>query len=148
MIVGDFNRHHPWWNSTADPARTSEAETLVDWLAKSKANLLVDAEEVSQNGGTFFRSNLKGKSVIDLAFYTSFRRFTWGNWRCIEPTGSDHEAIAFEATVRSSYPLPITPSPTASTSTIQPTFNYKKAKWELFSKLLRVLELYLQNQVE
>jgi exonuclease III len=97
IIAGDFNLHHTWWNSLANPSRVSKANILVKWLQKHKATLLVDSEETNEKGGTFIRSNLTTTSIIDLAFYTSFKKLAWNNWRYIEPTGSDHETIAFEA---------------------------------------------------
>lgn len=140
LIVGDFNLHHPWWNSTANPTRASKAETLVRWLQRNGASLLVDAEETSLKGGTFIRSNLTTTSIIDLAFYTSFRTLVWSNWRYIESTGSDHETIAFEATDRTSSIPRELPS--------LPTYNYKKADWDEFAKLLRAREPSLLRAIE
>src|SRR6202008_1004859 len=106
IIAGDFNLHHPSWNCTATPQNVSKAARLVRWLESSKATLLTDNEQGSQ--GTFHRSNLKSTSIIDLSFYTSFKKLTWGGWTIGAATGSDHEAIAFQA---------YTSKPTTTTST-------------------------------
>ena len=139
LIVGDFNLHHPWWNSAANPARVSKAEVLVRWLERNKASLLVDPEETSK-GGTFIRSNLVTTSIIDLAFYTSFRTLVWSNWRYIESTGSDQETIAFEAIdyARSNSQKPAS----------LPSYNYKKADWKEFAKILVARESSLLQAIE
>lgn len=66
LLVGDFNLHHTWWNSEAQP--TASANRLVTWLVGIQATLLNDPEA----GGTFIRTNLRHTSVIDLTFYTTF----------------------------------------------------------------------------
>jgi ribonuclease HI/exonuclease III len=138
IIAGDFNLHHPWWNSTANPQRTSKAETLVRWLQKYRATLLVDSEETAEKGGTFVRSNLTTTSIIDLAFYTTFQKVVWKNWRYIEPTGSDHETIAFEAcSLR-----------TETLEQLLPSYNCKKADWEAFSAKLQAGEDHLIEAIE
>ncbi len=65
MLVGDYNLHHIWWNVLArNPTR--EAKELVDWLGKYNCQLLnSDKQE-----GTFYRSNIREKSIIDLDFYS------------------------------------------------------------------------------
>ena len=102
VIAGDFNLHHPRWNAAADPAKSLRAQPLVAWLDKNKAELLVDAEEINRHGGTLLRENLQATSVINLAFSIRFRKTCWGHWHFLPATGSDHEAIAFEAQVHSS----------------------------------------------
>ena len=140
VIAGDFNRHHPWWNSAAHPDKIAEAANLVDWLNSIDATLLVNGEEINEKGGTFHRPNLRSTSVIDLAFHTRFRKLEWGNWAMIEPTGSDHEVITFQADIAEP------PAPT--TNSLTPTYNYKKADWELFRKLLQNSEDQLSQELE
>jgi ribonuclease HI len=141
LIVGDFNLHHTWWNSTANPARSSKAEILVDWLQQNTASLLVDPEETNLKGGTFVRSNLTTTSIIDLAFYTSFKTLVWSNWRYIDSTGSDHETIAFEA-------FDLNSGLRETLDQIQPTYNCKKANWEEFSNTLIARESSLLQAIE
>ena len=127
LITGDFNLHHPWWNCTADEAKATTAGTLVSWLESQNATLLIDNDVIEEKGGTYHRSNLKTISVIDLAFTTGFKRTTWGNWHYSLPTGLDHEVISFQALTTT------TTTGTTSTGSILPSFNLKKADWELFS---------------
>jgi hypothetical protein len=66
----------------------------------------------------------------------------WNNWRYIEPTGSDHETIAFEA---------FDPTPSSKNrrlEQLQATYNCKKADWEAFSKLLVAKESLLIEAIE
>lgn len=140
IIAGDFNLHHTWWNSTASPTRSSNAEILVEWLEENRATLLVDSTETNRKGGTYIRSNLATTSIIDLAFYTSFNTLVWSNWRYTEPTGSDHETIAFEAFDRNSSPRTL--------DQIQPTFNCKEANWEEFTDMLVAAEPGLLRAIE
>src|SRR5882757_8421693 len=64
ILIGDYNLHYIRWNTLArNPSR--EAKELVNWLDKYNCQLLnLDKQE-----GTFYRSNIRGKSIIDLAFY-------------------------------------------------------------------------------
>jgi hypothetical protein len=64
-LIGDYNLYHARWNALArNPTR--EAKELVDWLDKYNCQLLnSDKQE-----GTFYRSNIREKSIIDLAFYS------------------------------------------------------------------------------
>jgi endonuclease/exonuclease/phosphatase (EEP) superfamily protein YafD len=65
ILVGDYNLHHIRWNALARNS-TREAKELVDWLDKHNCQLLnSDKQE-----GTFYRSNIREKSIIDLAFYS------------------------------------------------------------------------------
>ena len=64
ILVGDYNLHYIRWNALAKNL-TREAKELVDWLDKHNCQLLnSDKQE-----GTFYRSNIREKSIIDLAFY-------------------------------------------------------------------------------
>ncbi|OXV05133.1 hypothetical protein Egran_07099 [Elaphomyces granulatus] len=142
LLVGDFNLHHARWNSAADPSREPKARGLVNWLDSQQARLLVDPEEINEKGGTFYRAGLKTTSVIDLAFYTPFRKLDWASWHYLEPSGSDHEVIAFEA--RLSQP----PTNSLLFNSRPPLFNYKKADWEKFSRLLARKEAIIARQIE
>ncbi len=133
VVAGDFNLHHLWWNCIANPAKASAAQPTVNWLKGLEAELLIDLIVIAEEGRTFYRSNLKNTSVIDLAFAIGFKRLTWGNWNYLEPTGSDHEVIGFQADFLDSY----RPS---STSGGLHSYNYKKADWELFEKELKEME--------
>ena len=142
IIAGDFNLHHPWWNCTASPAKASKAIKLVKWLEAMKATLLINAKEINLKGGTYYKPGLKSTSIIDLAFYTSFKKLVWGKWSFLDHTGSDHEAITFEASLAES------PQPTTNTETRKPNYNYKKADWNQFSTNLKAIEYGLLQTIE
>ena len=89
LLLGDFNSHHPWWNSEAgNPPK--ETQDLVAWLQHHNCELLGEEEP------TLFRSNLINQSIIDLAFHSpDFKETQIDNWATIESTGSDHVTIGF-----------------------------------------------------
>ena len=96
VLIGDYNLHHTRWIALArNPTR--EAKELVDWLDKYNYQLLNSDEQQ----GTFYRSNIREKSIIDLAFYSgNFQENTWDNWTIIEEIGSDYKTIAFSLFTR------------------------------------------------
>ena len=141
LLAGDFNLHHPRWNSAATPANTAVASNLVSWLDSQQATLAIDPEVVNEKGGTYHRSNLRNISIIDLTFYTSFSKLAWSGWRYIGGSGSDHEVIAFEAK----------PSqlPTANLlfNSRPPLFNYKLADWDKYCRLVSGKEMVISQQI-
>ena len=118
LLVGDFNLHHYWWNSAVQDNQAEKATPLVNWLNSKRAKLLNDSNTIAQKGGTFYRSNLKSTSVIDLAFEIGFKRTKWLDWDYLDSSGSDHEVITFKSQDNSTF---------KPTSTLRPLFNYKKA---------------------
>ena len=95
IIVGDFNRHHMWWNPAADSKKEQETSILVDWLKILQVTLINNTDE-----SIFFRQNMKNRSIIDLAFYIlTFRKYLWNNWKLLPYTRSDHETIGFTAII-------------------------------------------------
>ena len=77
------------WN-TAIQNPNQEAKQLASWLEMHRCELL-NAEQEQ----TFFRSNLRSTSIIDLAFAAGFKENTWETWYRAEDTGSDHITISF-----------------------------------------------------
>jgi len=94
LIAGDFNSHHFLWN-TAIQSPNQEAQQLANWL-EAHSCLLLNVEQEQ----TFFRSNLRSTSIIDLAFAAGFRENTWDRWHRAEDTGSDHITISFSCYTR------------------------------------------------
>ena len=142
LLAGDFNLHHPRWNSTASPANTAVADNLVNWLDSQQATLAIDPEVVNEKGGTFHRSNLRNISVIDLTFHTTFSKIAWSGWRYIGGSGSDHEVIAFEA-------RPAQPPTGSLLCNSRPLlFNYKLADWDKYSRLVSGREAAITQQIE
>ena len=70
LIAGDFNSHHFLWN-TAIQNLNQEAMQLAGWLEAHSCDLLNTEQEQ-----TFFRSNLRSTSIIDLAFAAGFKENT------------------------------------------------------------------------
>ena len=66
IIYGDFNSHHPWWNSAISEAVAQKAIPLVNWLQQFQFDLISES-----NNGTFYKSNFKKNSNIDLVFSTT-----------------------------------------------------------------------------
>ena len=140
LIAGDFNSHHSLWN-TAILNPSAKAIQLANWLEKHYCCLLNSTQEQ-----TFFRSNLRAKSIIDLAFVSRFRENTWDSWHRAEDTGSDHICIGFSAFTKhtSTYFSPLQDNQLA----------LNKANWETFSNTLKqeltskkILERLEQTQV-
>ena len=77
-----------------------------------------DSKVINTLGGTFYQSNLKNTSIIDLAFISYFKETMWGNWNYLAHTGSDHKVITFE--LQNTLPT--------ITKPIRPLYNYKLAK--------------------
>ena len=142
ILVGDFNLHHPRWNIAASPEGAAKASSLVKWLDNYRATLLVDPEVINESGGTYNRSDLRNTSVIDLSFYTPFKKLAWTGWSYIDSTGSDHEAIVFEAR-----PVqPIIGSLPSDNRTAR--FNYKLADWEKYSRQISRKKTVICQQID
>ena len=123
LLLGDFNAHSFWWNSS----RGSElrSEVLVDILQENNFDLLNE-----QNAFTHFPSNGNTPSVLDLTFASPPMFDQVSNW-CIDPeadTGSDHSVIRFEIL---SSTAPSVPNPQSQ------KYNWKKADWENVTKHLK-----------
>ena len=81
-------------------------------------------------------------SVIDLTFYSPFRKLAWSGWRYLENSGSDHEVIAYEA-------RPIQqPTDSLLYNSRPPLFNYKLADWDKYSKLISRKEETICQQID
>ena len=123
LLAGDFNCHHSDWN-TAIQNPNREATQLAKWLEEHNCRLLNKEQEQ-----TFFRSNLRSTSIIDLAFVSGFRENTWEQWHRAEDTGSDHITIGFSAFTRHTQRFlnPLQDHP----------FAIQKADWASFTEQLQ-----------
>jgi hypothetical protein len=125
VVCGDFNAHHPWWNSKYS-ASSDRTDQLVDWLEQVKF-VLVNEPDIP----TFFRPNTTNNSVIDLAFATEgLHRENLITWKIDEEwqTGSDHELILLAI---------LEESDTALNPLMYTPFNLEKADWSEFDNHLR-----------
>ena len=124
ILAGDFNAHHPWWNSIATENGTN-AGLLVSIMERNE-QILLNEPDVA----TYIKRNGSGTSVLDLVFYSPDLNMEVDEWAVEEreTTGSDHMAMWFSIT------------PTAITtldSPFHPRLNWKKTDWDLFTKTLQ-----------
>ena len=118
LIVGDFNAHHSWWNSSI--TNSIRADLLVSWLNRYSCELINEFDIP-----TCTRS---ANSVIDLAFATQNLYQLISDWYIDESnaSGSDHEIIKFYIRTKKTE---LVDNPLCSDY-----FNFKKADWKLFSE--------------
>ena len=124
IITGDFNAHHPWWNSNSTPKR---ADTLVEW-AYGQQLILHNEPDIP----TYHYRNGNGTSIIDLTFTTPHAAGLVEDWTVDDEnaTGSDHEVIKFTITTNTPNSDTMAPHP------VQQLYNFNKANWEHFTKYL------------
>ena len=116
FILGDFNCHHPLWDSrgTFDPRR----EEVFDWVISSDLLPLNDPDTPT----LFHRSSGSRSSFPDIFFAPSSLAFSC-SWEVLQDLGSDHLPILL------SIPL----SPVFHPNERPPSFNFQKARWDGFA---------------
>jgi ribonuclease HI len=132
ILGGDFNAHHPWWNSSVDtPLR---AGTLVNWLAKYRFDLLNQPDQP-----TFSRTGMTSTSVIDLVFTSIGLQNRYIEWEINQETasGSDHEILLYSI---------LGDENLVENPTYQMLYNLEKADWKAFSEKLLQLDQNLEFQ--
>src|SRR5690606_20841506 len=124
IITGDFNAHHPWWNSTR-PARN--ADSIITVADRHSLHLL-NIPDVP----TYILRNGNGTSVLDLTFTTPDLHSEVDGWSIDEEalSGSDHLPVRFNI-----YSTNVTSLETP----LEPKLNWKKADWEKFDTSLRAI---------
>lgn len=122
LFTGDFNAHHPWWNSRIRTPK--HAELLVELLQSNHFDLLNE-----EDAPTHFPANGNRPSVLDLTFASSDVYPIVSKWALDQDsaTGSDHSVIRFEV---QSLQHTTVPNPCSN------RYNWKKADWELFGQSL------------
>ena len=126
IVCGDFNAHHPWWNSKINhPIR---ADTLVDWIHQQNCDLLN-----TQDQHTYISHSQRSSSVLNLTFATAGLYQRVLDWHIDESaaTGSDHEVILFKIATEH---LQMVETPFGA------PFNLQKADWKLFQNTLEAEE--------
>ena len=110
FILGDFNCHHPLWDSkgTSEPRR----EEVFDWVISSDLLPLNDPDIPT----------LLHCSSPDISFAPSTLAFSC-SWEVLQDLGSDHLPILL------SIPL----SPVYRPNERSPSFNFQKARWDGFA---------------
>ena len=113
--LGDFNCHHPLWNSrgTSDPC----GEEVFDWVISSDLLHLNDPDTP-----TILHRSSGSCSSPDISFVPSTLAFSC-SWEVLQDLGSDHLPILL------SIPL----SPVFRPNERPPSFNFQKARWDGFA---------------
>ena len=115
FILGDFNCHHPLWDSrgTSDP----RGEEVFDWVIPSDLLPLNDPDTP-----TLLHCSSGSRSFPDISFAPSSLAFSC-SWEVLQDLGSDHLPILL------SVPL----SPIYHPNERPPSFNFQKARWDGFA---------------
>ena len=115
FILGDFNCHHPLWDSksTSDP----RGEEVFDWVISSDLLPLNDP-----NISTLLHRSSDSRSSPDISFAPSTLAL-FCSWEVLQDLGSDHLPILL------SVPL----SPVFRLNERPPSFNFQKARWDGFA---------------
>ena len=115
FILGDFNCHHPLWDSrgTSDP----RGEEVFDWVISSDLLPLNDPDTP-----TLLHRSFGSRSSPDISFSPSSLAFSC-SWEVLQDLGSDHLPILL------SIPL----SPVFRSNERPPSFNFQKARWDGFA---------------
>ena len=117
FILGDFNCHHPLWDSrgTSDP----RGEEVFDWVI-SDLLPLNDPETP-----TLLHHSSGSRSSPDISFAPSSLALSC-SWEVLQDLGSDHLPILL------SVPL----SPVFRPNERPPSFNFQKARWDEFASYI------------
>ena len=118
FILGDFNCHHPLWDSkvTSDPC----GEEVFDWVISSDLLPLNDPDTP-----TLLHPSSGSRSSPDISFAPSTLAFSC-SWEMLQDLGSDHLPILL------SIPL----SPVFHPNEHPPSFNFQKACWDGFASYI------------
>ena len=118
FIPGDFNCHHPLWESrvTSDP----RGEEVFDWVISSDLLPLNDPDTP-----TLLHRSSGSCSSPDISFVPSTLAFSC-SWEVLQDLGSDHLPILL------SIPL----SPVFRPNERPPSFNFQKARWDGFASYI------------
>ena len=115
FILGDFNCHHPLWDSRgiSDP----RGEKVFDWVISSDLLPLNDPDTP-----TFLHCSSGSRSSPKISFGPSTLAFSC-SWEVLQDLGSDHLPILL------SIPLSLVFCPNER----PPSFNFQKARWDGFA---------------
>ena len=115
FILGDFNCHHPLWNSrgTSDP----RGKEVFDWVISSDLLPLNDLDTP-----TLLHRSSGSRSSPDISFASSTLALDC-SWEVLQDLGSDHLPILL------SVPL----SPVFCPNERPPSFNFQKTRWDGFA---------------
>lgn len=120
LLVGDFNTHHPMWDTRHE--ESLQSNDFVDWIDDQDLILLNEPDK-----GTFWRTPMKFSSVLDLSLVTLDLANKVSDWTILPDTLSDHNGVIVSLQSSSAEDIP---SPLK-----QDRYNTKKADWDKFSKV-------------
>ena len=114
FILGDFNCHHPLWESrgTSDP----RGEEVFNWVISSDLLSLNDPDTP-----TLLHRSSGSRSFPDISFAPSSLAFSC-SWEVLQDLGSDHLTIL----------LSVSLFPVFRHNERPPSFNFQKAHWDGF----------------
>ena len=118
FILGDFNCHHPLWDSrgTSNPC----GEEVFNWVISSDLLPLNDPDTP-----TLLHRSSGSHSSLDISFAPSSLAISC-SWEVLQDLGSDHLPILL------SIPL----SPVFRPNERPPSFNFQKARWDGFASYI------------
>ena len=118
FILGDFNRHHPLWDSrgTSDPRE----EEVFDWVISSDLLPLNNPDTP-----TLLHRSSGSRSSPDISFAPSSLALSC-SWEVLQDLGSDHLPIL----------LSILLSPVFRPNEGPLSFNFQKARWDGFASYI------------
>ena len=115
FILGDFNCHHPLWDSRGTP--DPRGEQVFDWVISSDLLPLNDPDTP-----TLVHRSSGSRSSPDISFAPSSLILSC-SWEVLQDLGSDHLRVFL------SVPL----SPVYRPNERSPSFNFQKARWDGFA---------------
>ena len=118
FILGDFNCHHPLWDSRGTFDR--RGEEVFDWVTSSDLLPLNDPDTP-----TLLHRSSGSRSSPDISFAPSTLAFSC-SWEVLQDLGSDHLPILLSG------PL----SPIFRPNKRPPSFNFQKACWDDFASYI------------
>ena len=118
FILGDFNCHHPLWDSrvTTDPCR----EEVFDWVISSDLLPINDP-----NTPTLLHRSSGSRTSLDISFAPSSLALSC-SWEVLQNLGSDHLPILLSIPFSSVFRPNERP----------PSFNFQKACWDGFASYI------------
>ena len=115
LILGDFNHHHPLWDSSGIP--DPRGEEVFDWVISSDFLPLNDPDTT-----ILLHCSIGSRSSPDISFDPSSLALSC-SWEVLQDLGSDHLPIL----------LSVSLSPVFCLNERPPSFNFQKAPWDDFA---------------
>ena len=115
FILGDFNCHHPLWDSSSHTDK--RGSEVFDWIISSDLLSLNDPD-----CPTLLHRSTGNRSSPDISLAPTSLALSC-SWQVLQDLGSDHLPILLEVPLK----------PVSHTNGHPPSFNFNKARWNEFS---------------